>query len=93
MNLKTLHQDSDGISPYLQCPWCGYVDVIGEFTSYQHPYEPLSAASAVTGSTQCCQCLAAGPTALFVLAYDKQADLGDDNQYRDLYLSDLEGMA
>ena len=87
MNLRTLHKDSDGISPYLKCPWCGYADVCGEFMPYLHPDEPCDAC---TGSTRCGQCDAAGATALFVLAYDPACDLGDNNQFRNLYLSELE---
>lgn len=93
MNMKTLHQDSDGIAPYLRCPWCGYADVIGEFIPYAHPSEPCG--TNATGSTECGQCHAAGPTALFVLAYDSDADMGGDERFRSLYMMMLEatGMA
>lgn len=86
MNAKTLHQDSDGISPYLQCPWCGYTDVTSEFMEYRHPDETAKG----TGSTQCGQCWAAGPTPVFMLAYDPSVDLGGSNEFRELYLTILQ---
>lgn len=82
-SLRYIHQHSDGISPYLRCPWCGYRDVIGEFLEYHHPEEPIVRG---TGSTQCGQCWAAGPTPIFVLAYDPKARLYESEEFRDLYI-------
>jgi hypothetical protein len=55
--------------------------------TYRHPGELISVCD--TGSTQCGQCWAAGSTGLFVLAYDAAADIGDDNNMRECYLTEL----
>jgi hypothetical protein len=81
----------DGITPYMCCPWCNYIDVNNEFGPYTHPYDH-SPEQARRGSTECGQCSAAGPTALFILAHDPKAELYDCEKYREMYLSQLEFM-
>lgn len=70
-HLDLLHQQSDGISPYLECPFCEYADVCGEFSS-----------GPCGGYTQCGNCGAIQETGLFILKYDKDADLYDQEQHR-----------
>lgn len=87
--MSNLHQWSDGISPYMKCPWCGYIDVENEFHGYCHPYDAASGENHSRGTTQCGQCAAAGPTVMFVLAYNQDAELYDCESFRNLYLSEL----
>ncbi len=87
MELRTLHKKEENSGLILKCPWCAFSSPIGEFSAYHHPHEMGQEA---TGSTQCGQCSAAGYTALFVLSYDPQAELGRDEEYRELFLCDLD---
>jgi hypothetical protein len=88
LNLQRLHTESNGISPYLCCPWCGYTDCTHEFGIFWGPKD--NPETPENGCTICNQCNAAGWSGMFVLAYNPNADLGEDNKFRQLYLSMIE---